>query len=166
MENFKQLLRNIRCFVFDVDGVLASSSLLIQPDGEWLRNMNVKDGYALQLAVKKGYRIIVISGSQPEAVRNRLNKLGIHDVFISVENKLYVLKKFSDTHRLSSDEILAMGDDLPDCEVLKYCAIACCPADAVQEIKNLCLYISEFKGGEGCVRDVIEQTLRVQGKWE
>lgn len=165
MENFKQKLRNISCFVFDVDGVLTDGSLILLQTGEQARTMNIRDGYALQLAVKKGYRIVIISGGKSEAVKTRLNGLGIEDVFLGIEDKISTLKNVISKNNLATENILYMGDDLPDIAPMKLCGIASCPADAATEIKEISIYVSDKKGGEGCVRDVIEQTMRLHGKW-
>ena len=165
MENFKQKLHNISCFVLDVDGVLTDGSLLLLPSGEQVRTMNIRDGYALHLAVRKGYRVIVISGGKSEAVKTRLLGLGIEDVFLGIEDKVGKLKEVMNAYTLTGKNILYMGDDLPDLNAMKICGIAACPADAAPEIKQISIYISDKKGGEGAVRDVIEQTMRLQDKW-
>lgn len=165
MENFKQKLRKISCFVFDVDGVLTDGSLILLQTGEQARTMNIRDGYALQLAVKKGYRIVIISGGKAEAVKTRLNGLGIEDVFLGIEDKISTLKQVISKYTLAVENILYMGDDVPDVAAMKLCGIASCPADAATEIKEISIYVSDKKGGEGCVRDVIEQTMRLQKKW-
>ncbi len=165
MENFKQKLRKISCFVFDVDGVLTDGSLILLQTGEQARTMNIRDGYALQLAVKKGYRIVIISGGKSEAVKTRLNGLGIEDVFLGIEDKISTLKQVISKYTLAVENILYMGDDVPDVAPMKLCGIASCPANAATEIKEISIYVSDKKGGEGCVRDVIEQTMRLQKKW-
>ncbi|MEP6683875.1 MAG: HAD-IIIA family hydrolase [Parafilimonas sp.] len=157
--------KTITTFIFDVDGVLTDGSLLIMDNGEMLRKMHVKDGYALQLAVKKGFLIFIISGSNSPQVKERLARLGVVNVYMQVENKLEKLRILSTEFNLQKEEILFMGDDIPDFEVMQYCGFACCPADAVSEIKSISKYISPVKGGEGCVRDVIEKVMKVQGKW-
>jgi 3-deoxy-D-manno-octulosonate 8-phosphate phosphatase (KDO 8-P phosphatase) len=165
MENAKQKLHKISCFVFDVDGVLTNGSLILLPTGEQVRTMNIRDGYAMQLAVKKGFRVVVISGGKSEAVKTRLNGLGITDVFLANETKGETLTEVMNKYSLTPDEILYMGDDIPDLSAMKLCGLPTCPADACPEVKQLALYISDKKGGEGCVRDIIEQTLRLHGKW-
>jgi 3-deoxy-D-manno-octulosonate 8-phosphate phosphatase (KDO 8-P phosphatase) len=165
MENFKQKLRNISCFVFDVDGVLTDGSLILLPDGEQVRTMNIRDGYALQLAVKKGYTIVVISGGKSEAVKTRLAGLGVHDVLLGVEEKTSSLKTLIEKYKLVKENVLYMGDDVPDIEAMRFCGVAACPADAAPEIKAISIYVSDKSGGGGCVRDVIEQTMRLHGKW-
>jgi 3-deoxy-D-manno-octulosonate 8-phosphate phosphatase (KDO 8-P phosphatase) len=161
LKNFK----NIKTFVFDIDGVLTDGKLLITQEGVMLREMNVRDGYTLQLAIKKGYEIIVISGSFSAEVQIRLERLGITKIFMRIENKLQTLKDLIATFHLNKEEILYMGDDIPDYEVMQYCGLAACPADAVPEIKSISKYISPLKGGQGCVRDVIEKVLKLQNHW-
>jgi len=165
MENFKTKLTRINTFIFDIDGVLTNGTITIMPDGEQIRSMNVKDGFALQLAVKMGYKIAVISGGKSEVVRLRLNGLGIYDVFLGAENKIEVFNNYISSNKINANEILYMGDDVPDYEVMKIVGVAVCPNDAAQEIKEISIYVSDKKGGEGCVRDVLEQVMRVQGKW-
>ena len=157
--------QTISTFVFDVDGVLTDGTLLVTDNGLMLRRMHVKDGYALQLAIKSGYSLIIISGSNSPQVKERLLKLGVTNVFMNVEHKLEKLQEVLSEHKLKKDDILYMGDDIPDLEVMQYCGLACCPADAVAEVKSISKYISPLKGGEGCVRDVIEKTMKLQGKW-
>jgi len=164
-KNFKQLLNDITTFVFDVDGVLTDGSLMLMPDGEHVRSMNIKDGYALQEAVKKGYKIAVISGGQSEAVRIRLAKLGIQDIYMGVRDKVEALDEFLATYAIQPANVLFMGDDMPDYGVMKRVGIPVCPNDAASEIKAISIYISDKKGGKGCVRDIIEQVLKVQAKW-
>lgn len=164
--NFKELLQNIRCFIFDIDGVMTDGSLLIEENGTMLRRMNIKDGYALKLAARKGYFIFVISGSNPEGVKIRLERLGIDEVHIGVENKLIKLENLLLKHRVNPAHTLYMGDDMPDLEVMKSCSVRTCPADAVHQIQEICHYTSPFPGGHGCVRDIIEQVLTLNGDWE
>jgi 3-deoxy-D-manno-octulosonate 8-phosphate phosphatase (KDO 8-P phosphatase) len=152
--------------VFDVDGVLTDGKLLILKDGQMCRSMNIKDGYALQLAVKKGYRIVIISGGASEEVKERLQRLKLTDVFMQVEDKQKFLADYVKNNNLSWNEILFMGDDIPDYDCMLMAALACCPADAVPEIKSISKYISTYKGGEGCVRDVIEKVLKLNGDWD
>jgi len=158
--------QKIKLFVFDVDGVLTDGSLYVFADGEQARKMNIKDGFALQLAVKKGYRLVVISGAFSEGVSKRLEKLGITDVFMKVTDKREVLEKYLTENSIKTEEVLFMGDDIPDYSIMKIAGIACAPADAVPEIKANAHYISNHKGGEGCVRDVIEKVLKINGNWE
>jgi 3-deoxy-D-manno-octulosonate 8-phosphate phosphatase (KDO 8-P phosphatase) len=157
--------RNIRTFVFDVDGVLTDGTLAIYDDGQMVRRMNIKDGYALQLAVKQGYHVVIITGGNSEAVRERLNRLGIKDVLLKVTDKKAVLTEYVKTHELAMNEVLFMGDDIPDFTAMQAAGIACAPADAASEIKNISQYISPLKGGFGCARDVIEKVLKLNNHW-
>lgn len=161
-----QLFKGVKTFVFDVDGVLATEILLIMPNGDMARNMNSKDGYALQLAVKKGYRLVIISGGNSEPVRQRLEKLGIQHVFMGIHDKKETLLRYAIENKLNLQEILFMGDDIPDYSVMKAVGFPCCPADAVNEIKQISRYISPVKGGRGCGRDVIEKVLKLNGHWD
>jgi 3-deoxy-D-manno-octulosonate 8-phosphate phosphatase (KDO 8-P phosphatase) len=165
MDNVLTLFKNITAFVFDMDGVLTDGSLLIMPGGTWLRRMNIKDGYALQLAVKKGYRVAVFSGSNSNEVSDRLNKLGITDVYMNVNDKASAVGDYMQRHSLKQEQLLCMGDDIPDLGMLGIAGLPCCPADAVNEIKSASQYISPVKGGEGCARDVIEKVLKLRGDW-
>lgn len=165
MENFKTLLPKIKAFIFDVDGVLTDGSVTLMPDGDQVRVMNIKDGYALQLAVKKGFKIAVITGGRSEMVRKRLNGLGITDVYLGSSEKIETYNEFIATYNIKPSEILYMGDDIPDYEVMKRVGLPTCPQDSAPEIKNISLYVSDKCGGKGAVRDVIEQVLKVQGKW-
>lgn len=166
MTNFKVLLNSVNTFIFDVDGVLTDGSLILLPEGDQLRTMNIKDGYALQLAVKNGYKVIVISGGTSEPVRMRLNKLGINEIFMGIKDKVEVLDKMISKYDLRTEQILYMGDDVPDYKVMQKVGVATCPLDAVTDIKNISIYTSPKKGGEGCVRDVIEQVMRLHGTWD
>lgn len=163
--NILAAFKPVKLFALDVDGVLTDGSLLVMNDGQMVRRMNIKDGYALQLAIKKGYHILVISGGNSDAVRLRLDKLGVKDVFMSVLDKKEVLLQYMQQHNIQKNEVLYMGDDMPDIAVMKMAGLACCPADAVAEIKDICSYISPVKGGEGCVRDIIEKVLKLNAHW-
>lgn len=158
-------LRLIKTFAFDMDGVLTDGSIMVNGENDWLRKMNIRDGYALQLAVKSGYRVVVISGSNSSYVTARLKVLGVDDVFMSVKNKEEVLKKYVADNKIVMNELLYMGDDIPDYSCMKMAGIAVCPADAASEIKELSSYISPYQGGCGCVRDVIEKVLKLNNKW-
>lgn len=164
-KNFKELLRDVKAFVFDIDGVLTDGNIIVLEGGQMARTMNTRDGYALQHAVKNGYIVGVISGGKSEPTRGRLEKLGIHDVYLGISDKLDTLKEFMHIHKLKYEDILYMGDDMPDYEVMQKCGIPCCPNDSAQEIKALSVYISDRNGGDGCVRDVIEQVMKLQNKW-
>ena len=163
--NILPLFKSITTFVFDIDGVLTDGTIFVFDTGEQVRRMNIKDGYALQLAVKMGYRIIAISGADSEAARLRLNKLGVADVFTKVGNKKEKLGDYIREHKLKWKEILFMGDDMPDHDVMQYVGLSCAPLDAVPEIKHIAKYISPKKGGHGCVRDVIEKVLKLNNHW-
>ncbi|KAF0203766.1 MAG: 3-deoxy-D-manno-octulosonate 8-phosphate phosphatase [Bacteroidetes bacterium] len=165
MNNYKEDLTGIKTFIFDYDGVLTNGVILITNTGDQLRTGFVKDGYALQLAIKSGYRVAVISGGYSESMRHRCNALKLTDVFLGVENKMEVFEEYLKTHNLKPEEVLYMGDDIPDYQVMQKVGMPVCPADASVEIRNISRYISHFNGGEGCVRDVIEQVMKVQGKW-
>jgi 3-deoxy-D-manno-octulosonate 8-phosphate phosphatase (KDO 8-P phosphatase) len=165
MTNYKLLLKDINTFIFDYDGVLSDGSIITLDDGEAYRTTNVKDGYALQLAVKKGYRVAVISGAKADCMMNRLKSLQITDIFLGVENKMAVFNTYLEDNGIKTEQVLFMGDDIPDFEVMLKAGISTCPADAVEEIRKIANYISHAPGGKGCVRDVIEQVLKIQGKW-
>lgn len=163
--NFKEDLKKIKAFAFDVDGVLSDPRVLLSAEGVLLRTMNTKDGYALQYAVKRGYPIAIITGGTTESVATRFSYLGIEDIYLGSSNKVADFESFLKKYSLKSDEVLFMGDDLPDYKVMKICGVPCCPSDAVEEIKAVSVYISHISGGNGCVRDVIEQVLRLHGRW-
>lgn len=163
--NFKEKLKNIKAFIFDVDGVLSSSVVYICNDGELERTTNVKDGYALKRALEEGYKIGIITGGTSVSVKKRYQKLGINYVYLASENKLNDYYDFIKKNDLKESEVLYMGDDIPDYEVMKKCGVATCPADADEEIKSISLYVSEKVGGKACVRDIIVQVLRTQNKW-
>lgn len=164
-KSYKEYLQNITTFVFDVDGVFTDGSLLITSTGEMLRKMNVKDGYALKTALAKGYNVCIISGGTNEGVRERLSALGVTDIYLGAHQKENPFKEFLQTKQIKPEEILYMGDDLPDIPIMKLVGLATCPQDAVQEVKAISKYISHKNGGEGCVRDVIEQVLKVRSDW-
>lgn len=165
MSNYKEKLLKVNTFIFDYDGVLTDGTVILMSNGEALRTANVKDGYALQLAMKKGYRIAIISGAYSESVKRRFEALKVSDVFLGVEKKIDVFDEYLSEHSLDPECVLFMGDDIPDLEIMHNAGVPTCPADAAEEIKALAAYISHHNGGHGCVRDVIEQVLKVQGKW-
>ncbi|MEM8999591.1 MAG: HAD-IIIA family hydrolase [Bacteroidota bacterium] len=165
-KNYKEYLKDITTFVFDVDGVFTDGSILITSDGEMLRKMNVKDGYALKTALQKGYHICVISGGTNEGVRNRLKGLGVTDIYLGAHLKQEPLEEYLDINDIKPENVLYMGDDLPDIPPMQIVALATCPQNAVAEVKAICDYVSHKNGGDGCVRDIIEQVLKVQGDWE
>jgi 3-deoxy-D-manno-octulosonate 8-phosphate phosphatase (KDO 8-P phosphatase) len=161
----KKMLHEVKAFAFDVDGVFTNGSVMLHPGGEFIRMMNIKDGFAVQHAVKMGYPIAIITGGISRMVRKRFAVLGVKDIYMKSANKMVAFDAFAAKHHLKPSEILYMGDDLPDFEVMKKSGFPTCPADAVEEIKELSLYTSHRNGGEGCVRDIIEQVLRLHGKW-
>lgn len=160
------LFQKITTFIFDIDGVLTDGTVLLLENGLQARRMNIKDGYALQLAVKKGYRILAVSGADALLVTSRLNKLGIADVYMSVTDKKTFIEDYLSTHGLTVEEVLFMGDDMPDLPVMGIAGLPACPADAVQEIRDAARYISPYAGGAGCVRDVIEKVLKLHDRWD
>lgn len=158
--------KHISTFVFDVDGVLTDGTLFVFDNGQFVRRMNIKDGFALQLAVKKGYRVVIISGGSSDAVTDRLNRLGIQDVFMNEKNKKACLENYLRQHGLPWDQVLFMGDDIPDYEVMQQAGMPCAPADSATEILQIAKYVSPQPGGSGCVRDVIEKVLKLNDHWE
>ncbi|HVU96202.1 MAG TPA: HAD hydrolase family protein [Puia sp.] len=162
LEKFK----SIRTFVFDVDGVMTDGSVQIFETGEQVRRMNTRDGYSLQLAVRKGYHVVVISGGNSEGVRRRLQYLGIKDIFLDVHDKVALLVRYAKDHGLDEKDMLYMGDDIPDYAAMQHVGLACAPSDAAPEIRHIAAYISSFGGGQGCVRDVVEKVLKLNGQWD
>ena len=158
-------LTKIRAIIFDLDGVLSCETIALAVDGTPLRTVNIKDGYAIQLAMKMGLRIAILSGCKIEAVRKRYEGLGMQDIYLGSAVKIQVYDEFLQKYGLSDDEVMFMGDDIPDMEVMRRVGCPVCPADACVEVRELSLYVSQHKGGMGCGRDVIEQTLRAQDKW-
>ena len=165
MANFKEDLVKVKAFVFDIDGVLSLQTISLNAFGVPNRTVNLRDGYAIQLAVKKGYYIGVISGSSSKEYQKRLKLLGVTDIYLNSRAKLDHFNAFLKKHKLIKSDVLFMGDDIPDFEVMKEAGVAVCPCDADSEIKQVASYISDKKGGEGCVRDVIEQVLRLHNNW-
>ena len=163
--NLLAAFQKITTFVFDVDGVLTDGTVLLLSDGVQARQMHIRDGLALQMALRNGYRVIIISGAYSEPVVKRLQYLGISDIFTAVKNKKEFLIDYLAENRLPLDEVLFMGDDLPDVETLKAVGLSCCPNDAAVEVAAVSHYISPIKGGYGCVRDVIEKVLRLNNHW-
>ena len=158
-------LTKIRAIIFDLDGVLSSETIVLAVDGTPLRTVNIKDGYAIQLAMKMGLRIAILSGCKIEAVRKRYEGLGMQDIYLGAAVKIQIYDEFLKKYGLKDDEVMFMGDDIPDLEVMRRVGCPVCPADACTEVRELSLYVSQRKGGMGCGRDVIEQTLRAQDKW-
>jgi 3-deoxy-D-manno-octulosonate 8-phosphate phosphatase (KDO 8-P phosphatase) len=165
MTNFKEDLTNIKAFIFDLDGVLSLQTITLNSFGIPNRTVNLRDGYAIQLAVKKGYRVAIITGSNSKEYSRRLKLLGVSDIYLNCSTKIEHFNSFLKKHKLSPAETLYMGDDIPDLEVMKLVGVAVCPSDADSEVKQISGYISDRKGGEGCVRDIIEQVLRLHDKW-
>jgi 3-deoxy-D-manno-octulosonate 8-phosphate phosphatase (KDO 8-P phosphatase) len=165
MSSINYDLRKIKALLFDVDGVLSSDSIPLHPSGEPMRTVNIKDGFAMQLAVKRGLIICIITGGRTDAVRIRFENLSVKHIYMGSSHKMDSFNDFLSKTDLHKEEILYMGDDMPDYPVMKSVGLPCCPSDAVSEIKSVAKYISQKKGGEGCGRDVIEQVLKAQGKW-
>ncbi|MES2809697.1 MAG: HAD-IIIA family hydrolase [Bacteroidota bacterium] len=165
MESFLTKLKDITTFIFDVDGVLTDGSVFVTETGEQSRAFNIKDGYALQLAVKCGYNVCAISGSRSKTAIYRLNSLGITDVFMGAHVKTIKFKDYLESKHILPANVLYMGDDIPDLGVMKLAGLPVCPADACEEVKALSQYVSPYGGGKGCARDVIEKVLKVQDKW-
>lgn len=165
MESFLNKLKEITTLIFDVDGVLTNGSVFVNEDGVQSRAFNIKDGYALQLAIKCGYNVCTVSGSRSKSAVYRLNSLGIKDVYMGIHTKIEKLKIYLEEKSISPKNVLYMGDDIPDFEAMQYVGLPVCPADAVEEIKAISKYVSAYAGGTGCARDVIEKVLKIQGRW-
>ena len=163
--NYKELFRNITTVVLDVDGVLTNGDIILMPGMQPVRKMNAKDGYAMQLAVRNGIRMAIITGGKSPEVKERLQGLGITDIYLGASSKMESYEDLKMCYDLKDDEILYMGDDLPDYDIMKIVALAAAPQDAAPEIKSVADYVSPIHGGKGCVRDVLEQLLKIQGKW-
>ncbi len=163
--SYKNLLIKIKAFVFDVDGVLTDGTVIVNTEGQLLRNMNIKDGFALKTAIGKGYPICIISGGTNPGVKKRLEGLGLNDIYLGANHKMDLLKDFMSKYNLNPESLCYMGDDLPDYQVMSKVGLPCCPQDAVPEIKSIAKYISHRSGGGGCVRDIIEQVLKSQNNW-
>jgi len=165
MTNFKEELQNVKAFVFDIDGVLSTQTIALSLWGIPLRTVNLRDGYAIQLAVKKGYHVGVISGANSKEYIKRLKTLGVNDIYLNSRTKKESITELVRKWNIDIRQVLYMGDDIPDFEVMKMVGLPACPSDADSEIKQVSVYISDKRGGEGCVRDVIEQTLRLHNNW-
>ena len=164
-KNYKEILAQITTFIFDVDGVLTDSSVHITESGEMLRIMNIRDGFAMKAALESGYNVCIISGGNNEGVRIRLRNLGITDIHLASPNKVETFKEYTELYAIKPENVLYMGDDIPDYHVMKLVGLPTCPQDASPEIKAISKYISHKNGGKGAVREVIEQVMKVQGKW-
>jgi len=162
---FLEQLKDITTFVFDVDGVLTDGGVFVTDTGDHMRQYNIKDGYALQLAIKSGYHVCAISGSNAKNIKLRLNDLGVRNVYLGCKDKLKTFEKYLLDNNIDPETVLYMGDDIPDLEVMKLSGLPVCPADAAEEIQGISHYISPIPGGKGCARDVIEKVMKVQGKW-
>ncbi len=165
MKNFKERLHNVKAFAFDVDGVFTDCSVIVHPSGELIRATNARDGYAVMTAVKQGFPVAIITGGRSEAVRERFRELGVTDIYLGSTDKEESMEDFRFKYGLKLEEIVYMGDDIPDYGVLKKVGFPTCPADAAIEIIGVSMYVSSYNGGKGCVRDIIEQVLKLKGLW-
>jgi len=164
-KNYKQYLKDITTFVFDVDGVFTDGTLLITSTGEMLRKMNVKDGYALKTALHKGYNVCIITGGTNDGVKTRLKALGVTDIYMGAHHKEEPLQEYLDIYNIAPEHAIYMGDDLPDIPPMQLVGLPTCPQNAVPEVKTIAKYVSHKDGGHGCVRDIIEQVLKIRGDW-
>lgn len=164
-KHFKEIMNDITTFIFDVDGVLTDGSVHVTQDGNLLRTMNIRDGYAIKAAVEHGYNVCIISGGSNEGVRIRLKNLGVKEIHLGAPDKVETLHTFLNTHNISPENVLYMGDDIPDYHVMQKVALPVCPQDSAPEIKRISKYISHANGGKGAARDVIEQVMKTQKKW-
>jgi 3-deoxy-D-manno-octulosonate 8-phosphate phosphatase (KDO 8-P phosphatase) len=164
-KSYKELMNNITTFIFDVDGVLTDGTIHVTQTGEMLRNMNIRDGYAMKAAVENDYNVCIISGGSNEGVRVRLRNLGITDIHLGISDKVETFKEYIDIYNINPEQVLYMGDDIPDYHVMQLVGLPTCPQNAVPEIKGISKYVSHKDGGKGCVRDVVEQVMKVQHKW-
>lgn len=158
-------LKKIKAIIFDIDGVLSSETITLSSEGEPLRTVNIKDGYAIQLAMKLGLRIAIMTGAKVTSIRKRYEGLGVEDIYIGCSVKIETYEIFLQKYGLTDKEIMYMGDDIPDLEIMRRVGCPVCPKDACAEIKEVSIYVSDYLGGHGCGRDIIEQVLRAQGKW-
>lgn len=158
-------LKKIKAIVFDVDGVLSAETIQMDDKGEPIRTINIKDGYAIQLAVKHGLHLAIMTGGHNDNIRLRYDYLGVKDVYINCSMKINVWSEFLYKYALKEEEIIYVGDDIPDYEVMQRAGCACCPKDACSEIKHISTYVSDVKGGDGVARDILEQVMKAQGKW-
>ena len=165
MGNFKEDIARVKAFVFDVDGVMTDGGIIPTPDGDFIRRYYAKDGYAMAYAIREGYKICVISGGRGEMLRRRLEMLGVERMYLNCMDKITDIKEFMADYELAAEEVIYMGDDIPDLECMRLVGIPVCPADACMEVIEASRYVSEYNGGHGAVRDIVEQVLRVQGRW-
>lgn len=167
MDYYKAKLKNIKAFAFDVDGVMTNGQIICDPQtGDLIRSYNAKDGLGMRMAFMKGYTLAIITGGESESIRKRFYPTLVNEVIMAARDKLPVFQEFAKRYNLTSDEVAYVGDDLPDIPVLQHCGLSVCPADAVEEVKAVCDYISPYGGGRGCVRELIEQVLKIQGHWD
>jgi 3-deoxy-D-manno-octulosonate 8-phosphate phosphatase (KDO 8-P phosphatase) len=164
-KSYKEIMNQIDTFVFDIDGVLTDGSVHVSQSGEMLRIMNIRDGFAMKAALESGYNVCIISGGSNEGVRIRLRNLGITDIHLGTPDKVATFKEYTELYNIDPENVLYMGDDIPDFHVMQLVGLPTCPQDASPEIKKIATYISHVNGGKGAVRDVIEQVMKVQGKW-
>lgn len=165
MKSYKEIMNDITAFVFDVDGVLTDGTVHVAQNGEILRKMNIRDGFAIKAALESGYNVCIISGGKNEGVRIRLQNLGVTDIYLGSPDKVETFKEHTEIYGIKPEQVLYMGDDIPDYHVMQLVGLPSCPQDAAPEIKSISKYISHVNGGKGAVRDVIEQVMKVQGKW-
>tara|TARA_B100000941_G_scaffold280529_1_gene247053 strand:- start:198 stop:707 length:510 start_codon:yes stop_codon:yes gene_type:complete len=165
-KNYKESLDKITTFVFDVDGVMTNGKVLVTSEGEMYREMDTKDGFILKFALQKGFKVCIISGGTNEGVRKRLTLLGVDKVYLGIHDKMLAFNDFVDKFNVNYDQVLYMGDDIPDIPIMRVVGVSTCPNDSATDVKEIANYVSHKNGGQGCVREIIEQVLRVQGKWE
>lgn len=165
MSFFKEDLRNIKAFIFDVDGVISANQVVLHASGDMMRTVNTRDGFAIKTAIEAGFKVGIITGARSESLKGRFKDLGTEDVFLGSTTKIVDLQAFIAKYHLKLSQILYMGDDIPDLDAMKAVGMPTCPNDATNEVQAVSRYISNFPGGHGCVRDVIEQVLRTQGYW-
>jgi 3-deoxy-D-manno-octulosonate 8-phosphate phosphatase (KDO 8-P phosphatase) len=165
MGNFKEDIAAVRAFVFDVDGVFTDGGIIVTPEGDFIRKYNSKDGYAVAYAIKMGYPVAIITGGRGNTLEVRFKMLGVSRLYANCGDKINKLREFMEDFGLHPHEVLFMGDDIPDREAMMYAGVPVCPADAVSEVVEISRYVSSYRGGEGCVRDVVEQVLRARGDW-
>ena len=165
MGNFKEDIARVEAFVFDVDGVMTDGGIIPTPDGDFIRRYNAKDGYAIAYAIREGYKICIISGGRGEMLRRRLEMLGIERMYLNCMDKIAAIKEFMADNNLAAENVIYMGDDIPDLECMRLVGIPVCPADACMEVIEASRYVSEYDGGKGAVRDIVEQVLRAQQRW-
>ncbi len=165
MSELLDRLAQIRAFIFDIDGVLTSGRVLVTEEGHMLRSVNIKDGFALQHAVKAGYPLAIISGGKSEGMRKRFEGLGLTDIFLGQSHKSAAFTQLLEQWNLPAEQVLYMGDDMPDLPVLRLAGVAACPADAANDIRSVCHYISPLNGGEGCAREILERVMKLQNRW-